>query len=289
MSILASIMLLAQVGPYTAPGAGSGPRIPPPALEGREPKPKTVPSVVAPVRRTALETCFTLAQSDPGEALVAADEALAGKGSADPVGAQSCKAIALLGLERWSEAEAAFLAARDLISEADPGARAEQEAGAAIAAEAQGQFERAVGQFAQAFDHAKQAGNLQLVGRVARDRANSLFRLGRKTEALASLNEARNRLPADPTTWIISARAARLDKRLDDAQVLIQTAAKLDPRDPVIGLEAGVIAALSGRENAARLSWQSVIATAPASPEATQAKAWLEQLGPASTAPSKPK
>ena len=43
------------------------------------------------------------------------------------------------------------------------------------------------------------------------------------------------------------------------------------PRDPQVGLEAGVIAVLSGRDDAARKSWQSVIAAAPDSDEAKTA------------------
>jgi Flp pilus assembly protein TadD len=42
---------------------------------------------------------------------------------------------------------------------------------------------------------------------------------------------------------------------LADAQTQIQTAARLTPLDPEVGLEAGVIAMLSGHEDAARKSW----------------------------------
>ncbi|PLK27130.1 tetratricopeptide repeat protein [Novosphingobium sp. TH158] len=289
MTLIASILLIAQFGPFTGPNAQPGPRIPPPAVEGRDvKKPAPAPAAAPPARKPAVETCFLLAQSDPAEALVAANDALAGKSGKDLADAQLCKAFALAGLERWGEAEAGFLAARDQLEENDHAARAELDAGAGIAAEGQLEFARAVEHFARAFDHAVKSADMPLVGRVARDRANSLFKLGRKAEALASLNEARNRLPADPVTWTISARAARIEKRLDEAQAFIQTAARLDPRDPAIGLEAGVIAMLSGREQAARRSWQSVVATAPDSPEARQAKAYLDQIGPAADTAARP-
>jgi hypothetical protein len=48
-----------------------------------------------------------------------------------------------------------------------------------------------------------------------------------------------------------------------------------------------VIAALSGHDDAARQSWQSVLATAPGTPQAQQAQGYLDQLGaPTATATS---
>ena len=49
----------------------------------------------------------------------------------------------------------------------------------------------------------------------------------------------------------------RLD-RLGLAQEAIEAAAKLTPTNPEVGLEAGVIAVLAGRDEAARASWQSI-------------------------------
>ena len=53
---------------------------------------------------------------------------------------------------------------------------------------------------------------------------------------------------------------------------------ELDPRDPAIGLEAGVIAALGGRNEAARKSFESVIAADADGPYAAPAKAYLAQV-----------
>ena len=74
----------------------------------------------------------------------------------------------------------------------------------------------------------------------------------------------------------------RMD-RLDEAQAAIEKAVELAPMDAQIGLEAGVIAVLSGREEAARQSWQSVIDAQPASLAAKTAQDYLKQLGPAPT------
>ncbi len=64
---------------------------------------------------------------------------------------------------------------------------------------------------------------------------------------------------------------------------MIEKAAALAPQDPEIGLEAGVIAVLGGRDEAARRSWRSVLAAAPDSDQAKVAKGYLDQLGPAPT------
>jgi predicted TPR repeat methyltransferase len=69
--------------------------------------------------------------------------------------------------------------------------------------------------------------------------------------------------------------------KLPEAQAQIEKAAALLPVDPEIGLEAGVIAVLAGRNEAARKSWQSVLTTAPDSEAAATAKGYLAQLGAA--------
>jgi hypothetical protein len=68
--------------------------------------------------------------------------------------------------------------------------------------------------------------------------------------------------------------------KLADAQEQVEEAARLDPTAPAIGLEAGVIAILDGREEAARSSWQSVIDLSPGTEFATSAQSYLDQLGP---------
>ena len=68
---------------------------------------------------------------------------------------------------------------------------------------------------------------------------------------------------------------------MDEAQAAIEKAVGINPVDIEVGLEAGVIAVLSGREEAARQSWQSVIDSQPDSLAAKTAREYLAQLGPA--------
>lgn len=134
-------------------------------------------------------------------------------------------------------------------------------------------------------------------GNVQTDRARALVALGRVDEARDALAKAHLLAPDDGEGWLLSATLARRANELDRAQHDIELAGKLLPREPAVGLEAGVIAVLDGRDEAARKSWQSVIAAAPDTPEAKQAQAYIGQLGPApagaavapAVAPSGPK
>ena len=103
-------------------------------------------------------------------------------------------------------------------------------------------------------------------------RLRALVALTRADEAAAALTEARLASPKNPEAWLLSATLSRRQGKLAEAQAQIQQAADLLPIDPAIGLEAGVIAVLSGRDEAARKSWQSVIAAAPDSAAAVTAR-----------------
>lgn len=265
-------LLLAQVGP-----GGALPQAP---LE--IPRRKPDPAPLPPSRQVQ---CAALIRTAPQEALKLAEQWLAETTGSAQVDPAECKALALANLERWAEAEAAFLAARDAVPAHERARRAQFAAAAAIAAEAQGGRDRALALYKAAQEEAAAGGDSTLAGQIARDSAASLFAAGRTDEAMAALAKAREALPDDPATWLISARAARRLGKLAEAQTQIERAAGLDPRDPAIGLEAGVIAVLAGRDEAARKSWQSVIAAAPDSAEAKVAKGYLDQLGPPAASP----
>lgn len=125
-------------------------------------------------------------------------------------------------------------------------------------------------------------------GGISIDRARALVALGRMGEARSALDLAVRLAPADAEGWLLSATLARREKDLVRAQKDIATAASLAPRDPAIGLEAGVIAVLAGHDDAARRSWTSVTTLAPDSAEAHTAQAYLEQLGAPPTSSGTP-
>jgi Flp pilus assembly protein TadD len=109
------------------------------------------------------------------------------------------------------------------------------------------------------------------------DRARAMVMQGREGEAEATLAAARTLDAQSPFAWLLSATLARRLGKLDDAQGYIETAAALSPDYPEIGLEAGVIAMLDGRQEAAEASWRSVVELSPDSAEAASARSYLAQ------------
>ncbi len=275
--ILPALLLLAQAAPTMTPQIQTAP-LPIP----RKSRPAPAQPIAPPVRVTSsrLQDCLALAASDPAAALTLADgwaQTVKGAPAADPA---HCRGVALGAQGNWSAAEQAFGAARDFARLSQ--ARARYGAMAGNAALAAGDAVRADAAFAGAYADARSAADPQLAGDIAIDRSRALIALHRESEAVTALSEARTASADNATGWLLSATLARRQGQLGQAQQWIERAASLTPADPAVGLEAGIIAVLAGREAAARKSWQSVVALAPDSPEAKTAKAYLDQLGPAS-------
>lgn len=274
------LAMLAQVGPFANPPAAPPLRPPQNGRHGeRQSPPAAAPAAPAP--RNRLEFCLAGAANAPIDAIDDAEtwrDAVQGSAKAEP---NLCLGSAHARLEQWDLAEAAFLAGRDAAADNDRAMRAKLGAMAGNAALAQGAFERALPPLDMAHADANATGDLRLTGEVQIDRARALVGLKREAEANLALVEARTSAADNPLAWLLSATLSRRQGKLAAAQAQISTAASLSPRDPEVGLEAGVIAMLAGNEAAARKSWQSAIETAPASEAAATAKAYLAQLAEA--------
>ena len=261
--------LVAQVG--IAPTASPVSAVPP-ELRDRPtrnaPMPDRAPSA------NAIDVCLATAKSDPAKALALAEEWVSRTTGPQRAAGRHCLVIAAGNGGDWSAAAAAFLAARDEASEPRFRARMSALAGSAFLAENQAE------QALSALDAGKAdaAGDAELTGAIALDRASALVALGREGEAASALAEARAAVPEDAQAWLLSATLSRRTGDLAMAQSQIEQAATLDPRDPAIGLEAGVIAALAGRDEAAKKSFESVIAASPDSAQGLAAKQYLAQL-----------
>lgn len=225
-----------------------------------------------------LKSCLEQAQAEPEKALPRANRWLAESKGADRAAPQQCIGEAYAGLQKWNEAHAAFLAARDAAHPGDHVARARLGAMAGNAALARNDPTTALPEFDKAVVDASQADNKTLAGSIMADEARALVALGRNADAAKALDLARAAAPRDTQAWLLSATLSRRMGQLKQAQDQIATAASLDNTDPAIGLEAGVIAELNGDEALARQSWQLVIASKPDSPEAKSAKAYLAQI-----------
>lgn len=265
--------LLLQIGP--APTVAPVSPLPPELQERRTaPAPTSAPEPR--VESGPLAECLSIARGDPGAAISFADERLAAAAGLDAAHLHHCRGVALAAHARFEEAAAAFAAARDAARPEHAAYRARLGALAGNAALAAGDAEAALGAFDRATADA--GGRGVLAGEIALDSARALVALGDEEGAATALGAARAALPLDPQAWLLSATLSRRTGDLAAAQTQIEKAADLDPRDTAIGLEAGVIAALGGREEAARKSWLSVIEASPASAEAEQARAYLAQL-----------
>lgn len=266
---LVLLPLLAQVGP-----SGALPQAPLPDRHSR-----TGPTVTAQPNR--LKDCLDLAMLRPADGIEVAEIWLAeAKSMADRAAAKQCKALALTRTEGWSEAGALLLSARDDTPAHEARERARLGAMGGNALIVSGDLPGALAALDAARADANQAGDVKLGGVIQIDRARALVGLDRADDAAAALKEARELMPDSAQAWLLSATLSRRMGNLAQAQAQIELAAELLPIDPEIGLEAGIIAVLSGRDEAARKSWQSVLKAAPGSPAARTAQGYLDQLGP---------
>lgn len=279
MSLILALLL--QVGPNPTAGGMAGDdlvRDRPPRAEKAEEEPLNATSAW-------LESCLDQLAEDPARAHTMAQIRRSETTGVDRVLANHCLGTAATELGLWDDARAAFLAAHDETPEGEARTRARFSALAGNAALAGGDAAGALTLLSEAADEARAAGSAPLQALAAIDTARALVSLGRAEEALASLDTATRLAPESSEGWLLKATLLRRLDRLGLAQEAIEAAAKLAPANPEIGLEAGVIAVLSGRDEAARASWQSVLELAPDSLAAATAKDYLAQLGPPEAAP----
>lgn len=234
-----------------------------------------------------LADCLDQLETDPSRAHTKAQirltEITSPGYSADYVIAKHCLGLASVELGLWQDAWTAFQDAKNGSPPDDTRARARFGTMAGNAAIADGKLDHAVWLLDYAVQDARTAKSATLEAIAATDKARALVALEREEEALQSLEDATRLEPEMSEGWLLKATLLRRMDRLDGAQLAIERAAGIAPLDSEIGLEAGVIAVLSGREGAARQSWQSVIDTQPDSLAAQTAKGYLEQIGPASS------
>jgi tetratricopeptide (TPR) repeat protein len=294
-SVLDGAAVWRQVGPNPSPQAPSPLPIPrrrttrdagiapgAPAAATAQSAPAAAPSRYA--------QCLAIGANDPGAGTAAARAWLAesqpgAAPNASRGAAAQCLGQLLAQQGDYTGAEAAFAESAGQVPAADVAAASALQAMAGNAALAGGHAATALEWFDKALAAAPASVPKEAFGAVQIDRARALVALDRLPEAGGALEEAHRLAPNDPEGWLLSATLTRRGKDLERAQRDIEIAASLaahgDPLAPQIGLEAGVIALLGGREAAARKSWESVLALAPESAEATTARGYLDQLGPA--------
>lgn len=272
-------LLIMQVGPN--PSLDAFPGVPE-ELRERPPRPGTQaagpPPALSPSGEKLAE-CVNLAR---GDAEAATDYAQRWRETAadqlELAQSAHCLGLALVRQGDLADAQQAFDLATGEVPAGLPAYQARLAGMSGNAAMAQGKPAIAEIAFGRAVGFATDAADATLLASVSIDRARALVALERMDEAALALSNARGNDPANATAWLLSATLSRRLERLGEAREQIAQAALLAPQDPAVGLEAGVIAALSGREEEARLSFESVLLVAPDSEEATKARSYLEQL-----------
>ena len=269
------LALLLQVGPDPTTGAIAGE---PDELVNRPPR--AAASIEAPLDPVSewLRGCLEQVVADPARAHAQAQIRRGETFGEQRVIANHCLGVAATELGLWDDARAAFLAARDETPPHETRTRARFGAMAGNAALAGGDPESALLLLTAAEADARAAASASLEALAALDRGRALVAMDRPEEALAALRDATRLAPTSGEAWLLEATLLRRMERLDEAQTAIERAVELAPMDGEVGLEAGVIAVLSGREDAARESWESVIATQPDSLAAQTARDYLAQL-----------
>ncbi|GFE77606.1 MULTISPECIES: tetratricopeptide repeat protein [Novosphingobium] len=279
MPILLPLMLM-QASPFS-PYASALPReiVEKKEDEARKRRNDSAP-FTGPLPLRAESGCLLAVESDPERSAEVARKALDSAQGRERVRAGLCLGVALADLDRWAEARTVFVQARDAADPTDRLSRARLGAMAGNAALADGKAGEALGLLAPAAADAKAVNDGSLGASISLDRARALVSLGQNGEAATALADARTADPDNAQAWLLSATLSRREKKLIEAQTQIEKAAQLAPQDPEVGLEAGVIAVLGGRDEAARRSWNAVLAMGADTPSAATAKEYLAQLGP---------
>ena len=281
MALLLILPLLLQGGPMVSGGAAPSlnlPQIDRPTTADRRRRAGTIDRPASFAAPNRLEVCMAQANSRPDTAITTAQDWLKLVKGAPATEPQLCLGTAYATKGEWQAAQEAFLAGRDAAPASEQLTRARLGTMAANAALAGGDAKKALALLDEA--RALATSDIHMTGEIATDRARALVALKRNDDATAALAQARSANPDDPAVWLLSATLSRRMGKLPEAQSQIESAARLAPTDADIGLEAGVIAMLSGHEAAARKSWQSAVLAAPESDASKRAAAYLAQLGP---------
>ena len=272
----AFLALLLQVGP--------NPVAPPPGSEedilNRPPRDNSAAEITDPTAAW-LAQCLEQLDEDASRAHTLAQIRRNETSGADRVVANHCLGLASTELQLWDDARTAFIAARDETPADELSARSRFSLMAGNAALAGGDAGAAKALLTAAQADASTASSATLQALAATDLARALVALNEGEAALTALKTATTLEPTKGEAWLLKATLLRRLERLDEAQAAIERAVELAPTEAQVGLEAGVIAVLSGREDAARQSWQSVLDSQPDSLAAQTAKGYLDQLGPA--------
>ncbi|QYE35459.1 hypothetical protein KZX46_05650 [Polymorphobacter sp. PAMC 29334] len=227
-----------------------------------------------PLEAQRYRECLALAQSDPAQAI---DKATQWRGAGGGVPARHCLALAQGQKGDFAGAATTLAgAAQAAEAENDPHA-ADLWGQAGNAAMLARQNSTAISDFASGI--AVAGSEPTRLAALLTDRSRALVDANRTTEARSDLTRATSLDPSAVPGWLLLATLERRMKDLPAAERAILEAAKREPTDPDVALEAGNIAGAQGRTDLARAEWKKVVDGAPGS-EAAAAAAKSLALNP---------
>jgi tetratricopeptide (TPR) repeat protein len=217
--------------------------------------------------------CVALSDKNPAKAV---EEATKWQVIGGGVPARQCLGIAFAAQSLWPSAMAAFAQAAGEAERERDGRAARLWVQAGNAALAGGDAAKARG----FLDTAIIGGQLKgpEAGEALLDRARAFNALKQPVAARADIDGALKLVPADPLAWLLSATLARRMGDLTRAVTDMTEASRLAPDDAPVALEAGNIAILQGRPDAAKTAWSAAVALAPSSPAGKAARDALKQF-----------
>jgi tetratricopeptide (TPR) repeat protein len=214
-------------------------------------------------------TCMQQVETDPSAALTAA-KSWQSKGGGAP--ASHCLAAAQIATGRFAEAAAGLEALARETTSGSKVLRASlwgQAAHAWLSADEPARAATAAGE------------GLSLVPddpRLLVLRARGLAGDGHFAEAIGDLDRAIAERPDDADALVFRASALRRENAIDRARADLDRALALDPRHPEGLLERGIIRRITGDDAGARSDWEALVAAAPKSAAAEQARLNLERM-----------
>jgi tetratricopeptide (TPR) repeat protein len=215
------------------------------------------------------QACMDLAETDPDEALEAA-ETWVDLGGSDP--ARHCAAVALMRLGHY---EAAGQELETLAASLEPAFAFLQIPVLVQAARAwleAGKVDRAYA--VQTTALAREPNNIELLV----DRAETAASVGNFIAAMDDLNRALSHAPNRADILVLRASAHRFLDQRENAMTDVEAALSLDPDNAEGLLERGNLRRLAGNDAGARDDWLRVTRVAPDTPAAEAAQANLAKL-----------
>jgi tetratricopeptide (TPR) repeat protein len=215
--------------------------------------------------------CMELTKDRPQEAYDSAGTWLAQNGGPP---AQHCRAVALVGLGRYTEAAQLMQTVAGQLAQTDS-----SKGLAAHLYDQAGQIWILQGDPAQAVAASNAALDITPndIDMVV-DRAVALGAAERWWDALDDLNHANELDPKRADVLVLRASAYRYVDSTELALADANQAITLDPKNAEAHLERGILKAAAGDKDAARADWLQAIQLAPNSPTAEVAQARLEKL-----------